>query len=256
MANSRQRQLLYDEPASVADGTETPKETGEDMRQVPQPSEDAVQEDERASISSVRTPYSEVVKSENGEGVGGPFSSFFNLFKNNDPPKEEAISEKQKRIYSMSQTLQVTDDSSSAVASSDTEAPPRPMMVTTGHELEEDEGGMKAPLEPPSSNLRVTFSTPKSRTWTTSSTLQNGPEPSSTTESIIRPTFQHLLSRQVRLLQYAGDYHGRSHCSNPQKTAKTVPTLQRGGIPNHRPSVWKKRLHVPTTTISHGAKFS
>ncbi|CAI6089979.1 unnamed protein product [Clonostachys chloroleuca] len=145
MANSRQRQLLYDEPASVADGTESPKETGEDMRQVPQPSEDAVQEDERASISSVRTPYSEVVKSENGEGVGGPFSSFFNLFKNNDPPKEEPISEKQKRIYSMSQTLQITDDSSSAVASSDTEAPPRPMMVTTGHELEEDEGGMKAP---------------------------------------------------------------------------------------------------------------
>ncbi|VUC24842.1 unnamed protein product, partial [Clonostachys rosea] len=149
MANSRQRQLLYDEPANVADavadGTETPKETGEDMRQVPQPSEDAVQEDERASISSVRTPYSEIGKSENGEGVGGPFSSFFNLFKNNDPPKAEPISEKQKKIYNMSQTLQITDDSSSAVASSDTEAPPRPMMVTSGHELEEDEGGMIAP---------------------------------------------------------------------------------------------------------------
>ena len=143
MANSRQRQFLQaGEDQTTDSGATTPKGS---MLQVPQPSADAVHEDDRASIGSVPTPYSETGttgEQPGSAGVGGPFSGFFNLFKNNDPPKPQVVTQKQKKIYDMSQTLQ-SEEGSSSTASNDVE--PTRMKVTTGQELEEDLGGVAPP---------------------------------------------------------------------------------------------------------------
>lgn len=144
MANSRQRQRLQaGEEQNTDSGTTTPRGN---MTQVPQPSADAVEVDERASISSVTTPYIEGGSEDNqsNAGVGGPFSGFFNLFKSNDPPKPQVVTQKQKKIYDMSQTLQTDEGSSSTNSMTDLE-PGRPNKVTAGQEFDEEIGGVNAP---------------------------------------------------------------------------------------------------------------
>lgn len=141
MTNSRQRQRLQAEEEQTTDsGATTPRRS---LAQVPQPAADAVEEDGRASVSSVTTPYIEG-NSGGYAGVGGPFAGFFNLFRSNDPPKPQAFTPKQKRIYDRSQTLKSDDRLSSTTLATDAE-PGRPNKVTAGQEFDEEMGGMNAP---------------------------------------------------------------------------------------------------------------
>lgn len=143
MVNSRPRQLQPSEEQPSDSGATTPKGN---MSQVPQPATDAVEEDDQTSIGSIPTPFNESgsqVEPSGTPGVGGPLSGFFNFFKSNEPPKKQPITQKQKRIYDMSQTLQV-DESSSTIVSSEMEQSQRPK-VTSGSEFEEEIGGLNAP---------------------------------------------------------------------------------------------------------------
>lgn len=148
MANHRQRQLLQAGDEQTSDsGATTPKSN---MLQVPQPSDDAVHEDDRASITSVPTPYNETgpADQQGYSGIGGPFSGFFNLFRSNEPPKPQTVTQKQKKIYDRSQTLQVEEGNSartSARTSNDEAETARPAKATTGQEFEEEVGGILAP---------------------------------------------------------------------------------------------------------------
>ena len=149
MANARQRQLTGAEEQYSDSGATTPKGN---MSQVPQPASDAVAEDDRASINSIGTPYAEGdapqtqqgQEGQPGMGVGGPFSGFFNFFKSNDPPKQQPVTQKQKKIYDMSQTLQAEAESSSSTLMTSDAEQSRPK-VTTGQELEEEMGSLNAP---------------------------------------------------------------------------------------------------------------
>ncbi|KFH42940.1 putative lipase-like protein [Hapsidospora chrysogenum ATCC 11550] len=145
MASMRQRQLMPADEQPCDSGTTTPKN---DMSQVPQPASDAVEEDERRSIGSLPAPFTE--SGQQGElgtgspGLSGPLSGFFNLFRNTEAPKEQPITQKQKKIYDMSQTRHLEEGSSSTVASPEAE-PRRPAKVTSGSDLGEDTGGLNAP---------------------------------------------------------------------------------------------------------------
>ncbi|KAL6862711.1 hypothetical protein ACO1O0_002948 [Amphichorda felina] len=143
MANSRQRQLQPAEDQPSDSGATTPKN---DMSQVPQPADDAVEEDDRASLRSVPSPFNEPhpqAEPPGTPGVAGPLSGFFNFFRSNEPPKEQPITQKQKRIYDMSQTLH-DEGSTSTIFSSETDTSRQPK-VTTGSEFEEELGGLNAP---------------------------------------------------------------------------------------------------------------
>lgn len=151
MPSNRSRQQIQQSGEPSDSGTTTPKGT---MAQVPQPATDAVEEDERASLGSVPTPaYDETGKEQheqNGQaGVAGPFSGIFNFFRNNEAPKEQPITQKQKKIYDMSQTKQLEDGSQSSTVTSSTDVtnPPRPAngKASTGDDFEGDQAGLNAP---------------------------------------------------------------------------------------------------------------
>lgn len=151
MPSNRPRQQVQASEEPSDSGATTPKGN---MTQVPQPSSDAVEEDDRASLGSVPTPaFDETGKPQHEQnaqaGVAGPFSGFFNLFRNNDTPKEQPITQKQKKIYDMSQTLQMEEGSNGSTLSSSTNVtePPRPAngKASTGDDFDGEAAGLNAP---------------------------------------------------------------------------------------------------------------
>ncbi|KAH7328295.1 putative serine esterase-domain-containing protein [Stachybotrys elegans] len=121
-----------------------PASSGSSLHEVPQPPQNAVVEDERASIRSVTSPYGNPPTGDGESASGGPLSGFFNFFKSNEPPKGPTISPKQQKIYHMSQTT--NGDESSLAPTESSQDGRRSPRVTTGHELEDDPlGVMTAP---------------------------------------------------------------------------------------------------------------
>ncbi|KAJ6444596.1 lipase/serine esterase [Purpureocillium lavendulum] len=148
MASLRPKQLSHNGEQSES-GTTTPRDGN--LRQVPQPSGDAMIEDDRASLRSIPTPYTDedaVSPSTVEPSTGGPLSGFFNLFKSNDPPKEQPISQKQKMILRRGQTMPldqapVSPDLSDT--SSQSRQPSKSGKATAGHELDEGAQGVAVP---------------------------------------------------------------------------------------------------------------
>lgn len=150
LATSRQKQLLAarDQPLPTngeppVSGDTTPK--GKNMSQVPQPADDAVIEDDRASLEqTASTPYAEGGSSDTSEMIAnGPLSGFFNFFKSNDPPKPHVTSTKQKKMFHSGQTRS-NDDSSSTSPPSPDASISRHGKATAGHDTDE-ERDMNAP---------------------------------------------------------------------------------------------------------------
>lgn len=130
----RHRQVLADEQTTDS-GISTPRES---MRQVPQPGNNAIIEDDKASIRSVPTPYHEEPVSPmtaNEPNNAGPFAGFFNLFKSNEPPKEQTLSQKQKKILRRGQTMPLDQAPCSAPGSSASDDSSKPAKATSGNEL-------------------------------------------------------------------------------------------------------------------------
>ncbi|KAF5008364.1 hypothetical protein FDECE_5348 [Fusarium decemcellulare] len=134
----RQRQLLAGDRQSDS-GATTPREPHENMREVPQPPSTAIVEDDRASLRSVPTPFAEDVPSDSADSTNsGPLAGFFNFFKSNEPPKPPNVSQKQKKIFRRSQTINFDElPDPSVVATSDSVAT-QPSRVTSGHDGEDD----------------------------------------------------------------------------------------------------------------------
>ncbi|KAG6189198.1 hypothetical protein E4U47_005445 [Claviceps purpurea] len=164
MASSRRRkQLALEEEQQDDSGTTTPKGSPkEGMRQVPQPSNDAMHEDERASIRSVPRAHSdeddepgvENSSSNNhhngpGSGINSRLSTFFGLFKSQDPPKPQVPTAKQKRMLRRGQTMPLASSDIAASSSTDEsdrkQQQPQPSKATTGHEVDGYADGMSAP---------------------------------------------------------------------------------------------------------------
>ncbi|KAH6681157.1 revertant of glycogen synthase kinase mutation [Plectosphaerella plurivora] len=125
-------------------GTATPKPTNpENAAEVPQPSQDAIIDDDKVSLRSVGTPYAENGSSAQPSTPNtGPFAGFFNLFKSNEPhpPQPPAqLSPKQNKIYRRSQTIKFDEDAATASSSS------VGSKVTTGQEFENEVDGLNAP---------------------------------------------------------------------------------------------------------------
>lgn len=93
--NSRQRQLMSGERSVGQSGTSSPQNIHENMREVPQPPSTAMMDDDRASLRSVATPYGDEAPSDSADSTNsGPLAGFFNLFKSNEPPKPQNVSQK------------------------------------------------------------------------------------------------------------------------------------------------------------------
>ncbi|KAM4056962.1 putative serine esterase [Hirsutella rhossiliensis] len=145
MVNPRHRQWATDEQ-TIDSGTSTPRES---MRQVPQPGNNAMSEDDKASIRSVPTPYKEEPGSPftaSEPNSAGPLAGFFNLFKSNEPPKEQPLSQKQKRILRRGQTMPLDQAPCSAPSSSASDDSSKPAKATSGNELGE---ALESVLAPP-----------------------------------------------------------------------------------------------------------
>ncbi|KAI6785296.1 putative lipase-like protein [Emericellopsis cladophorae] len=152
MANTRLRQSLPP-GASTNDqttdsGTDTPRGN---MSQVPQPSTNAVEEDDRVSLESVVSPQGENGPSEQAsqQGVPGPLSGFFNFFRSNDT-KPPPMTHKQRQIYDKSQTKKGELASSTTLTSGTSEStevePARAQgKATTGQEFEEEINALNTP---------------------------------------------------------------------------------------------------------------
>lgn len=154
MSTSRSKQQLSvetgQENGATTSGAITPREHS---RQVPQPDDATMDEDDRASLRSAATSFNEHSQqsqqhSQHDSSIQSPFSSFFNLFKSSDPPKPETLSKKQKKMFTRAQTLQF--DSGSATpqsSSSDMSRTSKTTKATSGHEFEEGvpAGGVTAP---------------------------------------------------------------------------------------------------------------
>ena len=142
MASSRQKQLPNSDDHS-ASGATTPRG---DSQQVPQPDDDIIEEDDRASLRSVPTPYAEeppqTREPTSEPSTQGPFSGFFNLFKSNEPPKPQVVTNKQRKILRRGQTRNLAEDSSTPESS--TSDISKTTKATSGH-TEEETGGMSAP---------------------------------------------------------------------------------------------------------------
>ncbi|KAI1395683.1 DUF676-domain-containing protein [Hypoxylon fuscum] len=107
-----------------------------DSHEVPQPSTDAIVEDDRHSIN-LATPLSETGAAGQHSQTNNdlPFSGFFNFFKSNDASKPAARktpppSPRESKIYQRSQTLKVDTIADSASSSRS--------KVSSGQELSED----------------------------------------------------------------------------------------------------------------------
>ncbi|ATY64247.1 revertant of glycogen synthase kinase mutation [Cordyceps militaris] len=130
--------------AGQESGATTPRDNAQ---QVPQPDEQTMDEDDRASIRSISTPFSEGsqhLESPSALSIQSPLSSLFNLFKSSEPPKPDIMSKKQKKMIRRAQTVML--DSQSKTSSSSTSDVSKSTKATTGHEFEGGEfGGVMAP---------------------------------------------------------------------------------------------------------------
>lgn len=126
-------------------GTSTPREHS---LQVPQPDDQTMDEDDRASLRSVPTRLSDNIQQEPTRisSIQSPLSSFFNMFRNSEPPKEESMSKKQKKMMRRAQTIKF-DGESSTTANSSTSDISKTTKATTGHEFEE--GQVEGVMAPP-----------------------------------------------------------------------------------------------------------
>ncbi|TLD13178.1 uncharacterized protein PgNI_03765 [Pyricularia grisea] len=126
-------------------GTASPFEDGAltpvapNSHEVPQPSGNAILEDDRQSIRSVPTT-SWAGMTSGSMTAANPFTGFFNFFRKDEPPKPSPPNHKQNKILKRSQTLSSKEGEATSSASSSTSR------VTTGHELSrEGDDGMAAP---------------------------------------------------------------------------------------------------------------
>ncbi|KHN98046.1 uncharacterized protein MAM_03807 [Metarhizium album ARSEF 1941] len=157
MLTPRQKQrLASDEQTQHSDsGTSTPIGS---MRQVPQPSDDAMDEDDRASIRSVPRTFNGDDDSPSDTGVDAaqapPLAGFFNFFKSNEPPRPKVTSAKQKKILRRGQTIPIngcdtaystTTTTTTTITTTTDRSDRKPGKATTGHEMEEEVDGMTAP---------------------------------------------------------------------------------------------------------------
>ncbi|KAL6698182.1 putative serine esterase domain-containing protein [Trichoderma pleuroticola] len=152
MGSSRQKLQIPPDDIETDSGATTPNgdgstNNGSNSHQVPQPSNDALAEDDRASLRSVPAVFAdEPLESPGDNLLHTPLTGFFNLFRSNDPPKEQPVTEKQKKILRRSQTLKNGGDASSTADSSNSsETGKRSGKATAGHEFENDIEGLTAP---------------------------------------------------------------------------------------------------------------
>ncbi|TLD27206.1 hypothetical protein PspLS_04971, partial [Pyricularia sp. CBS 133598] len=125
-------------------GTGSPCEDGAltplapNSHEVPQPSGNAILEDDRQSIRSVPTT-SWAGMTSGSMTAANPFTGFFNFFRKDEPPKPSPPNHKQTKILKRSQTLAKEGEATSSASSSTSR-------VTTGHELShEGDDSMAAP---------------------------------------------------------------------------------------------------------------
>lgn len=157
MVSSRSKQQLPLEEQQQSDsGTSTPKRRGS-MHQVPQPSNDALHEDDRASIHSVPRPIGEEVgpvpektKTNStgtgpGPGINSPLAGFFGLFKSQDPPKPQVVSAKQKKMLQRGQTIHSGGSDTTNSSSTDISDKKQPGKATAGNQVVGYADGMSAP---------------------------------------------------------------------------------------------------------------
>ncbi|OAA81170.1 hypothetical protein LEL_00715 [Akanthomyces lecanii RCEF 1005] len=126
-------------------GATTP---GENALQVPQPDDQTMDEDDKASLRSVPTPFSEGShprESSNASSIQSPFSGFFNMFRSNDPPKPDTLSKKQRKMMGRAQTVKF--DSQSETPNSSTSDVSKSTKATAGHDF--DSGGVSGMMAPP-----------------------------------------------------------------------------------------------------------
>lgn len=141
----RHRMLPNDEQTSDP-GATTPRES----MQVPQPSSNAMSEDDKASIRSVPTPEPASPVTAHEPNSAGPFAGFFNLFKSNEAPKEQALTQKQKKILRRGQTMPLDQAPCSASSSSASDDSSKPAKATSGNELGE---ALESVLAPPKTTI-------------------------------------------------------------------------------------------------------
>ncbi|KAI4859227.1 DUF676-domain-containing protein [Hypoxylon rubiginosum] len=122
-------------PSTLPSGAES-ETSHDDSHEVPQPSTNAIVEDDRHSLN-LATPQSETGRTVTNSQTNNdfPFSGIFNFFKSNDPSKPVAHktpppSPRENRIYQRSQTLKVDAGADSASSSRS--------KVSSGQELSED----------------------------------------------------------------------------------------------------------------------
>ncbi|KAJ2969989.1 hypothetical protein NQ176_g8394 [Zarea fungicola] len=144
MSTARSRpQLAVD--TGPESGATTP---GETSHQVPQPDDHTMDEDDRASLRSVATPFSTKSERESTQehSVQSPLSSFFNLFRSNEPPKPEIMSKKQTKMIRRAQTMKFGVES--GTPNSSTSDVSKATKATSGHEFE-DGGEVRGVTAPP-----------------------------------------------------------------------------------------------------------
>ncbi|EXF75972.1 hypothetical protein CFIO01_00457 [Colletotrichum fioriniae PJ7] len=111
-----------------------------DAVEVPQPPQNAMVEDDRASLRSVPTPFNESGPEGAKDTNSGPFAGFFSLFKGGEQTqaktqqKTPSLSNKQNKIYKRSQTINFDEIPQTSGTK-----------VTAGHELERDQQHVAPP---------------------------------------------------------------------------------------------------------------
>ncbi|KAM0281764.1 hypothetical protein ACHAQH_003346 [Verticillium albo-atrum] len=226
----REAWQLPPEDDDEGSGTATPT-APQNAAEVPQPGQNAIIEDDNASLRSVPTPFqdeAEVTAPKSAEPSNtGPFAGFFNLFKSHEPPTPTSptLSPKQNKIYRRSQTIKF-DDSSTTSQSSGTSK------VTTGQEFENETDGMNAPP-------RTTF-------FESAHDLINPTLPS--TEYVVDP------SKRPRTIFHDRVYHPSDIPAPPLKKKSSSGSLViRRRNTGHSTASTDTRDHAPSMTSSLGS---
>ncbi|KAI0482195.1 DUF676-domain-containing protein [Xylariaceae sp. FL0804] len=129
-----------EEPPSRRADSPTDETTSGDSREVPQPSSNAVEEDDRRSLNIASSPQQESAPTQNSHTDNDhPLSGILNFFKGNGSPKlgsqkTSPRAPKEHRIYQRSQTLKVDEATPDSASSSRSR-------VSSGQELEVDQDG-------------------------------------------------------------------------------------------------------------------
>ncbi|KAI3331388.1 putative serine esterase-domain-containing protein [Ustulina deusta] len=133
-----------EETSFLATPTSTPGTPHDDSHEVPQPSSNAIVDDNRQSLNLAAPPRPhELGPGQTAQAsIDSPFSGFFNLFKGNNHSKAQTSdsppppqSPRENKIYKRSQTLKFDDIASNSASSSKTK-------VSSGQELDDDQSNM------------------------------------------------------------------------------------------------------------------